>query len=360
MNVAIVGAGVIGASIAHALASRGAAVTVLDMRSAGRGASQASAGILAPFAEAEPGSPLLGLGRRSLDLWDGFVTRVREASGRDVEYARTGTLQVALDGAERDHLLAARTWLDSEGEPSSWIDAAALRAFEPSISADAVGALHIHRHGFVNVPALVTALVQAARLAGAVFENDAEVAAIDPSKHQVSVRTKEGRTHTADAVVVAAGSWSRRLRITGAEAPAVKPIRGQLLHLRAPAGTLPSRVVWGTGCYAVPWHDGTLLVGATVEDVGFDESSTVAGVAALTGAVSRLLPASASASVEAIRVGLRPASDTGEPLIGPLPGTPHVILATGHYRNGILLAPLTAAMVADEIVGGQNASSTDR
>jgi glycine oxidase len=351
MRVVIIGAGVIGASVAFELASRGADVTVLDMRSAGRGASQASAGILAPFSEAERDSALLDLGRRSLDLWDDFAARVREASGRDVEYARTGTLHVALDEAERAHLLETRAWLDAEGEPATWLGPGDLRAVEPSVTDRAAGALHIHRHGFVNAPALVAALVQAARLAGAVFEDGVEIVSIDPAADDVSVRMQDGRTHAADRVVVAAGSWSRRLRITGAAAIPVRPVRGQLLHVRMPAGSLPARVVWGTRCYGVPWRDGSLLAGGTVEDVGFDESSTVAGVAELTRAISDLLPEAAGASIESIRVGLRPASDAGLPLIGPMPGVRRVTLATGHYRNGILLAPLTAAMVTEQVLG---------
>jgi len=351
MHVLVIGAGIIGVSVAESLARHGAEVTVLDMRSPGRGASQASAGILAPFSEADPASPLLGLGRRSLDLYDEFIARVREASGLNVEYARTGTLEVALDENEREHLLRAKAWLDAEGETASWLEAADLRLFEPTVTSAAAGALHIHRHGFVNVRALVTALVQAARLAGAVFEDGVEVAAIESSGGGVSVRTRAGRVLAADGVVIAAGAWSRRLRIAGAGPVGVRPIRGQLLHLRATAGAQPARVVWGTGCYAVPWGDGSLLVGASVEDVGFDEGTTVEGVAALAGAVAKLMPACAGASIEAIRVGLRPIADAGAPLIGPAPGVPNVTLATGHYRNGILLAPLTAALVTGTLLG---------
>ncbi len=351
MDVLVIGSGVIGASVAFELAARGARVTVLDMRSAGRGASQASAGILAPFTEANPDSPLLDLGRRSLDLWDDFVARSRQASGREVEYVRSGTLEVSLDEAERDHLLRSKAWLEAEGQPSTWFEPADLSAFETAVTDQATGALHIHRHGFVNVPALVAALVQAARVSGAVFEDDVEVRSVDPAPDAVSVRTSDGRTYVADHVVVATGSWSPRVRITGAAPIPVKPIRGQLLYLRPPAGSMPSRIVWGTGCYTVPWRDGTLLVGATVEDVGFDERSTVAGVASLMQAVARLLPASRDAAVASVRVGLRPAADQGVPIVGPVAGVTRVTLATGHYRNGILLAPLTAAAVAAEVLG---------
>src|SRR5262249_20440721 len=158
------------------------------------------------------------------------------------------------------------------------------------------------------------------------FEQPIEAARIDGGAHEVTV-TATGRKYVADHVVIAAGSWSSRIRVQGATLPAVKPIRGQLLHLAWGEGR-PSRSVWGTRCYTVPWTDGSLLVGATVEDVGFDERSTVAGVEQLTSAVRRLLPESAKASVEAVRVGLRPASADGLPFIGPLSAAPRVIMAS--------------------------------
>jgi glycine oxidase len=346
----ILGAGVIGAAIAEALASRGADVTVLDMRSPGRGASQASAGILAPFTEAVRDGPLLDLGRRSLDLYDAFVAGVRERSGRPIEYARTGTLEVALNESERGHLQDVKAWLDGSGVAAAWLEPAELRRFEPTVAGSATGGLFIERHGFVGVTSLVAALVQSAKLSGAVFEDAVEAASIESGPGGVTVRTADGRQYSAGAVVVATGSWTGRLRIRGAKPPAVRPVRGQLLHLRVPAGRRPARVVWGSGCYAVPWSDGSVLVGATVEDAGFDESSTAGGVAGLLQAGADLLPSLAGASVEAIRVGLRPQAAGGLPVVGALPDAPGVIMATGHYRNGVLLAPLTASQAADSVL----------
>jgi glycine oxidase len=132
----------------------------------------------------------------------------------------------------------------------------------------------------------------------------------------------------------------------------VKPIRGQLLRLAWSHGILPARVVWGPGCYTVPWSDGTLLVGATVEDVGFDESSTLSGMRALAGAAADLLPGADRAAIIDVRVGLRPATESGLPVIGPAPEAPNVIFATGHYRNGVLLSPLTASLVAQCVFEG--------
>ncbi len=136
--------------------------------------------------------------------------------------------------------------------------------------------------------------------------------------------------------------------------PPVKPIRGQLLRLR-PRGTSVSHVVWGAGCYLVPWSDGTLLVGATVEDAGFDEQPTVAGVQTLVNAAAALVPSLSDAVFEEVRVGLRPMTADELPIIGPSSTMPHVFYATGHYRNGILLAPLTASILADLVLDGRSA-----
>jgi glycine oxidase len=154
------------------------------------------------------------------------------------------------------------------------------------------------------------------------------------------------RQYVADAAVVALGSWSRRLRVRHVAALPVRPVRGQLIALDWSIGRRPQRIVWGPHCYTVPWSDGTLLVGATVEDAGFDEHPTTAGVQALASAVVDLLPESSRARFEGVRVGLRPALPDGLPAIGPLLRAPRVVIATGHYRNGVLFAPLTATMVA--------------
>lgn len=350
MKILVLGAGVIGASVADALARRGADVTVLDMRGPGRGASQASAGILAPYTEADPGSPLLALGVRSLELYDEFIDEVRHRSGRPVEYARTGTLEVAFDAVEAARLAAARAWLAAEGVAHEWLEGRAIHGVEPAVSTDAEAALRMPTHGFVSVGPLIEALVHAARFSGAVFETPADVVSVTPATAAGIEVSAGDRRWTADGVVVALGSWSGRVKIQGVPRVPVRPVRGQLLVLDWRGPSRPSQVVWGPGCYTVPWSDGTLLVGATVEDAGFDESSTVSGVRSLLDAVARLLPGAAAASIREVRVGLRPAMADGLPAIGRV--APGVFVATGHYRNGILLAPLTADVVARLVLDG--------
>jgi glycine oxidase len=348
--IVVVGAGIIGASIADELARRGARVHVLDMRSPGRGASQASAGILAPYTEAHERTPLLELGTRSLAMFEEFVAGVRERSARAIDFARSGTLEVAHDDADESRLGASKAWLDAIGVPVEWLPAADLRRFEPTVNPSAPGALFNPAHAWVGVRSLVTALVESAKLAGVSFETPVEVVDLMPRADGVDVRAGD-RRYSADAVVLSAGTWSGRVKVAGTRPIPVRPVRGQLLQLQWNADTPPpARIVWDRSCYIVPWPDGSLLVGATMEDVGFDERVTLDGVRQLAEAAGALLPAAKAASFVAARAGLRPASPDGLPVIGPLADAPRVCVATGHYRNGVLLAPLTAQIIADWVL----------
>jgi glycine oxidase len=350
----VIGAGIIGASIAEELAHRGAEVTMLDMRAPGRGASWASAGLLAPYTEADRDSPLLAMGVRSLAMFDDFVRRAHETSGRAIEYARKGTLEVALEAGDVAHLKATHEWLGESGIKSTWLDPRAVRELEPNVAEDVHGALHIHAHGFVGVQSLVAALIESARREGAELESPIEVADVSSTDHkdELAITTRH-RNYVADHIVVAAGSWSSRIRVKGHVPLRVRPVRGQLLRFRWHSEPRPALPVWTSGCYTVPWSDGTLLVGATVEEVGFDESTTAAGIQTLTAAAMRALPETARAALVDARSGLRPASADGLPYIGSRPDAPRITYATGHFRNGILLAPLTASMVATAILDGR-------
>jgi glycine oxidase len=361
----VIGAGVIGLAVADELARRGVDVTILEMRAPGMGASQASAGILAPYVEAEAGSPLLELGVRSLALYDDFVAGLTSRTGRAIEYARTGTLQVAVDEAHAHTLSDERQALEMLGVDVEWIDAAGVRTAEPSVTDRALGALRIGVHGLVGVRSLVAALMHSARFAGAQLVTPIEGVDLSLRGDGVEVRTVD-RAYQADRAVLAAGSWSSRIRSPLPALP-VRPVRGELLHLtwRSASTTIPRAVVWGPACYCVPWRDGTLLVGATSEDAGFDERATVEGVRDLSRAVVDLLPAASRAALEGVRVGLRPALPDGLPAIGPFRGGPQVVAATGHFRNGILLAPITARIVASWLIDGAadasaSATSPDR
>ena len=350
-EVIIVGAGVIGCACAFELSAVGARVTVFDTRRAGQGASQASAGVLAPYIEGHEPGPLRELGARSLAMYDAFVQHAMRGSGLAVQYTRNGTLEVAFSHESAARLRANAESLMAEGVEAHWYDGPELRASEPLITSAARAGLMVDSHGFVGVPDLIDALSAAAMRAGAAFALDTRVISIDEGPGgRLAVETENGISF-ADAVVVATGSWSGQLRVIDALPPQVKPIRGQLLHLAWPTAQPLRHVLWGPGCYLVPWLNGRVLIGATVEDAGFDERATAAGVAELLDAGFTLVPELKTASFTEVRVGLRPASPDSLPIVGPSKALPGVIYATGHYRNGVLLAPLTAALVKDLVFG---------
>ena len=304
MNAVVIGAGIIGCAIARELAVRGVPCTVIDPRPIGGGATQASAGMLAPYVEAHERGPLLDLGVQSLALYEDWVAAVRAESGLDVEYRRIGTLETVPNRSTPEH-------------------------------------------GYVAADALANALARAAENRGATFVRDGATR-IAARHGALRVTTAAGALIDATHVVLAAGAWTNT--IEGIRTPPVRPVRGQILCLGW-TGTPLSTIVWGPRCYVVPRLDGTVLVGATVEDVGFDERVTAEGVRELLDAVCELIPAARDAAFLGVRVGLRPATPDELPVIGADPEVPGVIHASGHYRNGVLLAPITAQLVAGVVEG---------
>ncbi|HZI80962.1 MAG TPA: glycine oxidase ThiO [Vicinamibacterales bacterium] len=356
MKVTVVGAGVIGCAVAYELARRGARVHVADPRTPGQGATRASAGILAPYIEGHVPS-LLKLGVRSLALYDDFVQRLIADGGVDVEYARCGTLQVAAADAETIRLSALARELAQARVVHRLFDRNEVREVEPDLSPNVHSALLIPSHGYVVADALMRALVAAALRHGVVFET-ATVTQVGAAAGGACVHTSSGRIES-DAAVMAAGSWSALIPVrAGLEAaggrnpkPAVQPVRGQLVRLEV-EGPLARHVLWGPGCYVVPLRDGSVLVGATVENVGFDERPTAGGVRALLNAATSWFPALEGAVFAGTRVGLRPGTGDELPIVGRSASMPAVVYATGHFRNGVLLAPLTASLVADLVLDG--------
>jgi glycine oxidase len=347
-DIVVVGAGIVGCAVAYELARRGASVEVVDMRAAGAGATQAAAGVLAPYIEAHEDGPLLDLTVRSLNLYDQFIANASRDSAQAIPYKRSGTLEVATDDTGMKRLRETAARLSRRGVDAELVDAPVAHAEEPHLSQGVIGGLLIHSHGFVSAPTLASALASAARRHGAQIIEHGAVRRVAADGAGMLVETDRGSL-SADGVVLAAGSWCGSIEIAGAPRVPVRPVRGQLLYLGWPGPRL-KRVTWSDRCYVVPWDDGTLLVGATAEDAGFDERATSAGVHDLLEAACELVPHGWTAGFLGARAGLRPAMPDGLPIIGASAVMPNLMYATGHYRNGILLAPLTATLVADAML----------
>jgi glycine oxidase len=354
-RIVIVGAGVIGLGVAWRLVQRGARVTLFDQGEAGSGASRAAAGMLAACAEAEPGEEaLVALGRLSQSMWPAFAQEIEEATGLSVDLRTEGTLVVALTADDQARLAHHLSFQKTLGLPLEWLSAAETRRREPHLAPGIVGAVFSPTDRQADNRKLVAALKIAAIKAGAELREHEPVAGLLADKARaVGVRLRNGTEIAADCVVLAAGAWSRGVEgIARAQRPPVRPIKGQVITLRMdPAAPLLTHVVWAPGVYLVPRRDGRLLVGATVEEKGFDTALTAGGTLSLLEAAWRVLPAIEDLPIAEMTVGHRPGSRDDAPILGPGP-LEGLVYATGHHRNGILLAPATADMVARLVLDG--------
>ena len=354
-NVAIIGAGVIGLGIAWRLAMRGVPVTVFDKGACGAGASHAAAGMLAACAEAEPGEEaLVTLGRASQARWPAFAAELKQASGVDVGLRPEGTLVVALTSDDQARLNHQLVFQQKLGLPLQWITAAETRRREPHLAGKLAGAVFSPEDTQVDNRKLAAALRIAAEAAGAGISEHQAVKTISNDAGRVDgIVLADGRKVAADVVVLAAGAWSRSIEGLAPELrPPVRPIKGQMLALRMdPTAPLLTHVVWAPGAYLVPRLDGRLLVGATVEEKGYDTSLTAGGILTLLEAAWRVVPAVEELPIDEMWVGHRPGSRDDAPILGTglIDG---LIYATGHHRNGILLTPITADAVAELVFEG--------
>jgi glycine oxidase len=353
--VAVVGGGVIGLAIAWRLTQRGAKVTVFDKGNTGSGASHAAAGMLAAHLEAEPREEnLVALNRASQDLWPAFAADLEAASGTPVDLRTEGTLLLALTGDDQSRLKHVLAFQQSLGLPLEWLTGAEVRRREPHLTPNISGAIFSPQDHQVDNRAVAAALRQAALKAGVTLRENTPVERLVTSDSRVTGVGLAGETLSADVVVLAAGAWSRAISgLPAAALPPVRPVKGQMLALRMdPRAPLLTHVVWAPGAYLVPRKDGRLLIGATVEEKGFDPNLTAGGQLALLEATWRALPAIEELPIHEMWVGFRPGSRDDAPIIGDSP-VPGLVYATGHYRNGILLTPITAEAVAALVIDGK-------
>jgi len=352
----VVGAGVIGLTCAWRAAQRGLHVVVLDRSTPAAGASGVAAGMLAPIGELTFGEQrLLELTLASAERYPGFVAELEELSGSETGYDCRGALHVALDRDESAQLRRRHELQRSLGLEADWLTPRHCRALEPGLAPSIAAGVHASNEGAIDPRALCAALLAALEREGAEVRSGAAVneAVIEGGRIE-GVRTEAGEEFMATHVVLANGCWAGESEWLPPDArPQVRPVKGQILTLRGSADEpVCERIVASERVYVVPRDDGRLIVGATVEDRGFDTTVTAGGVHELLREAYRLLPEITELELVEATAGLRPGTPDNLPLIGPgaLEG---LVLATGHFRNGILLAPLTAERVADALVGAE-------
>lgn len=349
-DVIVVGAGIIGAAIAWRLAQAGAAVRLVDP-APGSGATQAAAGMLAPVTELHYGEErLLRLNLASAQRYPDFVAAVEDATGHDVGYTRTGTVAAAWDAADLASLRDLAGLHRSLGLRSELLTARELRALEPAIAPGLPGGLFAADDHAVDPRRLHAALLVAAKARAARLDLR-PVSSIDG--HAVTLA--DGDRLTGETVVLAAGAYSTQIDGTPSAAIAgVRPVKGQTLRLRTPRPLLDHVLrgsVRGGPVYVVPRRDGELVVGASSEETGFDDRPRAGAVYDLLRDAQLLLPAVLELELVEVSTGLRPGTPDNAPIMGL--AAPGLVVATGHYRNGVLLAPITAEAVTELVIHGR-------
>jgi glycine oxidase len=354
-DVAVVGAGVIGLAVGWRAAQRGLNVVVLERGDEPAGQTSAvAAGMLAPISETLATElPLMRLGLASVNAYPNFVAELHDATGMDTGYLRCGTLLAARDGDEAEALARELALRESLGLAAHRLRASEARRLEPALAPTLRLALDVPDDHAIDPRKLTVALARALTNAGGELRTNAPVAGLTTAEGRVTgVRIAGGECVAAEQVVVAAGPWSSSLDGVpeGASIP-VHPVKGQILRLHDPAGPgLLTRVLRFTGGYLVPRGDGRYVLGATMEERGFDTTVTAGAVFELLRDAFELVPSVTELVIDELSAGLRPALPDNAPAIGP-GAVEGLHWATGHFRHGVLLTPITAQLVVGGLTG---------
>jgi glycine oxidase len=353
-DVVIIGGGVIGLTIARALALRGVRDVLLVERSRlGTEASFAAAGMLVPQAEADAQDDFFNLTCQSRDLYPSFAAALREETGIDVELDTTGTLYLALSEHDQEELKARYEWQTRAGLEVEMLTVAAARELEPCISEATAGALLFPKDMQIENRRLLTALANSANKLGVTIVTQTSVDSLLIEGDRVTgVQTSRGVISCAVAVI-AAGCWSGFIKSSApCKIPQIEPVRGQIICLEAKP-QLTRHVIYSPRGYIVPRQDGRLLAGSTSERAGFAKCVTAGGISTILRNALEISPAIADLPVVDTWAGLRPRAADGLPVLGACDEIEGLFYATGHYRNGILLAPLTGELISKSIVSSQ-------
>jgi glycine oxidase len=355
-EVAIIGGGVIGLTIARALTRHGVRdVIVIEKQECGREASWAAGGILAPQIEADAADDFFRLACASRDLYPQFAAELQAESGIDVELDTTGTLYVAFSQDEEAELRHRVEWQRSQGLRVEWLSGDEARTVEPCLSTNVRFALSFPNDYQVDNRKLVEALVIANQRQGVRLITGCGVRKIQITDDAVTGIQTELGFLSAKKIVIAAGAWSSAIAAEGVVLPKldIEPIRGQMLCFNAPG--FARHVIYSSRGYIIPRRDGRVLAGSTSEHVGFDKRVTEAGTEAINSMAIEIAPALQNISIVDSWAGFRPRAKDDLPVLGSVEDVNGLFYATGHYRNGILLAPITGEVIAEAILGDSSA-----
>lgn len=351
-DVVIVGGGIIGLSIARELALRGLQkVTVIERGEFGKEASWAAGGILAPQVEADSPDEFFKLASASRDLYPRFVGALQAETGIDVQLEQTGTVYVGFTDEDEREMRRRFDWQTRAGLQVEWLAREDVRRLEPNISPHVRCALRFPDDWQVENRKLTEALVRANEKLGVQLIANCEIRSVRIENKRVTGIESETASIEAATVVIAAGAWTSEIRTLGTNSSAVQiePLRGQMLCFQTDP-PFTRHVIYSSRGYLVPRHDGRLLAGSTTEHVGFDKRVTDEGAAAIKSMAFEIAPRLESAAIMDSWAGFRPHAPDDLPVLGPAADTGGLFYATGHYRNGILLAPITAEIIAEAVV----------
>ncbi len=360
-SILIIGGGVIGLSLARQLHKKGfTEVTILEKGLIGQEASKAAAGMLAPQAETNQADTFFDFCRQSRDLYPNLAEELSDETGVDIELDRSGTLYVAFNENDVDEIRKRYEWQAKAGLKVEHLTARETHKLEPFISPDSLESLFFPNDWQVENRQLLKALQKYAELNGVKIIEQTEVKSLVTTSGKIKgVATNKDKKYFADIVILATGAWTSLIKADGLQLPQVKPIRGQMISFHT-AERLFTRVIYSPRGYIVPRKLGRIIAGATVEDVGFENKTTASGTEFVRQNAIEISPGIASLPIDEKWSGLRPLAENGLPFIGEIPAAENLYIAAAHYRNGILLAPLTAKVLSKKIADGKESEFLEK